>query len=284
LSKTVLTEVKGWTPLIDALVQEHGLITAAVFGRMWRYCQLDSGACMASLDKIAGELGLTRQGITPHIQILCKEGYLADENPGRRNKPHTYRDTGKAQIMSTFYADVKHQRSLESSQPAENGVNEVDTGVNGVDTKTENGVNEIDTGVNEIDTRSQQGLHPGVNDVYMKRVFKKQLKIQEEDSGESPKISAPDSLVTGSRRTIQQVWNAALGQVQAEMPKGAYETWVQPCKLIGFDDPHGIFMVATYNDYAQKWCQDRLQSTLSRLLAGYCARPVDVQFIVPEAA
>ena len=33
MSKTILADVDGWTPLIDSIVQNHGIITAAVFGK-----------------------------------------------------------------------------------------------------------------------------------------------------------------------------------------------------------------------------------------------------------
>ena len=53
MSKTILTRVDGWTPLITSIIQAHGLITAAVFGRMWRYCQMEDNVCTASQEAIA---------------------------------------------------------------------------------------------------------------------------------------------------------------------------------------------------------------------------------------
>lgn len=96
MSKTVLAQINGWTPLLDRLVERHGLITAAVFGKVWRYCQGDYGVCTASQDRIAKELGISRKAVNEHCKILVENGYLEVQNNGRTN---TYRDTGKAGLL-----------------------------------------------------------------------------------------------------------------------------------------------------------------------------------------
>jgi DNA-binding Lrp family transcriptional regulator len=96
MSKTILAEVDGFTPLIDALLPEVGVIGAAVFGRMWRYCQMENGICHASLEAIAGELDISVRTVMRHSDQLVKLGYLKDLTPELRNRPHLYSDTGKA--------------------------------------------------------------------------------------------------------------------------------------------------------------------------------------------
>lgn len=78
------------------LIQRFGLITAAVFGRIQMYCQMEDGVCNASMETIGGELGLDRATCYRHARKLCEEGFLEDLTPDLRNHPHTYRDTGKA--------------------------------------------------------------------------------------------------------------------------------------------------------------------------------------------
>lgn len=98
MSKTILSEVDGWTPLIDTITKEYGLVTSAVFGRVWRFCQGSLGVCGASLERIADDLHLDKATVMRHAKILCASGYLVDLTPELRNVPHTYADTGKAGI------------------------------------------------------------------------------------------------------------------------------------------------------------------------------------------
>jgi DNA-binding MarR family transcriptional regulator len=113
-----LTDVKGFTPLIDALCQEVGLVTAAVYGVIWRYCQMSDGVCKASQETIGKHLGLTRQSVHPHMVRLCECGYLRDLTPDLSGKPHIYADTGRARIMGMVEARVsdREQRCQESLQ------------------------------------------------------------------------------------------------------------------------------------------------------------------------
>lgn len=96
MSKTVLAQVDGFTPIIDALVEDVGIVAAAVFGRMWRYCQMENGVCHASLSTIADELHISIRTVMRHSDNLVSKGYLKDTTPDLRNIPHTYADTGKA--------------------------------------------------------------------------------------------------------------------------------------------------------------------------------------------
>ena len=96
MSKTILADVDGFTPVIDAVMKDTSLMTAVIFGSIWRYCQMQNGVCQATLEKIAERTGVGRQTVIEHIQVLEKTGYIEDTTPDLRNRPHTYRDTGKA--------------------------------------------------------------------------------------------------------------------------------------------------------------------------------------------
>jgi DNA-binding Lrp family transcriptional regulator len=93
-----LSEVKGFTPVIDVLVHELGLMPAVAYGVVWRYCQMEDGVCKASMAKIARRIGVDRATLHRHIKALCEAGYLKDLTPGLKNCPHTYADTGRAKI------------------------------------------------------------------------------------------------------------------------------------------------------------------------------------------
>jgi DNA-binding Lrp family transcriptional regulator len=96
MSRTILAEVDGFTPVIDVVVKDTSLMTAVIFGGIWRYCQMQNGVCQSTLEKIAERTGVGRQTVIEHIRVLEQAGYIEDTTPDLRNRPHTYRDTGKA--------------------------------------------------------------------------------------------------------------------------------------------------------------------------------------------
>lgn len=75
-----------------------------------------------------------------------------------------------------------------------------------------------------------------------------------------------------------QAWQAALGQLQMDMQKAAFDTWVRDAEMISYED--GVFMVGVRNAYARDWLSERLSSTVTRLLTGIMDRTVQVRFIV----
>lgn len=75
-----------------------------------------------------------------------------------------------------------------------------------------------------------------------------------------------------------QAWQAALGQLQMEMPKPAYDTWVRDAEFMAYED--GCFTVGVANAYARDWLESRLASTARRMLTGIMNRTVEVRFTV----
>jgi hypothetical protein len=129
MSKTILAEVEGFTPLLDGMVQEMGLITAAVFGKVWRYCQMKDGLCNAAQERMAGELKITRVSMNMHIGKLVEAGYLEDLTPGHIGIPHQYKDTGKAGLSNklTGYTGVVNEIDNPCKNALQGVVNEIDT-------------------------------------------------------------------------------------------------------------------------------------------------------------
>jgi DnaD/phage-associated family protein len=115
MSKTVLANVSGFTPLIDSVVTECGLMTAAVFGKMWRYCQMEDGVCKASQERLAAELGITRPTVNAHICKLIEAGYIVDKTPTLAGAPHVYADTGKAGLSISFTAKQQPVKEFDTT-------------------------------------------------------------------------------------------------------------------------------------------------------------------------
>src|SRR3972149_10130924 len=97
-SKTFLSQVKGFTPVIDALANELGIITALVYGLAWRFCAMEDHVCSASHETIGKLANISPKTVQRHLHKLAQAGYLRDLTPGRRNAPQVYGETGQAQI------------------------------------------------------------------------------------------------------------------------------------------------------------------------------------------
>jgi chromosomal replication initiator protein len=76
----------------------------------------------------------------------------------------------------------------------------------------------------------------------------------------------------------ERLWQAALGQLQVEMPRAAYETWVRDTELLAYED--GEFVVGVRNAFARDWLHDRLRPTVKQVLSGIAGRTVEVRFVV----
>jgi chromosomal replication initiator protein len=76
----------------------------------------------------------------------------------------------------------------------------------------------------------------------------------------------------------QQAWQATLGQLQMEMSKAAFDTWVRSADLVSHEQD--TFTVGVPNAYARDWLESRLSTTVIRLLTGILGRPQAVRFIV----
>jgi len=80
---------------------------------------------------------------------------------------------------------------------------------------------------------------------------------------------------------IESAWQSVLGQLQMEMPRASFDTWVRDTQVDSFDGK--VLTVSVRNAYARDWLESRLTSTVSRLLAGILNQPVQVRFVVLES-
>ena len=76
----------------------------------------------------------------------------------------------------------------------------------------------------------------------------------------------------------EQAWQSVLGQLQLEMPRASFDTWVRDTRPVSYHD--GTLTISVRNAYARDWLESRLASTVSRLLLGIMNVSVAVNFIV----
>jgi len=79
----------------------------------------------------------------------------------------------------------------------------------------------------------------------------------------------------------EQAWQAVLGQLQLDMPKATYDTWVRNAEIVSYED--NVFIIGTPNAYARDWLENRLSSKIKRLLCGILNRTVSLRFTVWQA-
>ena len=77
-----------------------------------------------------------------------------------------------------------------------------------------------------------------------------------------------------------QAWQSVLGQLQMEMPKASYNTWVRDTHPLQYEN--GALTIGVPNAYARDWLESRLASTVDRLLVGILNSSVSVNFVVTQ--
>jgi chromosomal replication initiator protein len=80
----------------------------------------------------------------------------------------------------------------------------------------------------------------------------------------------------------EQAWQAALGQLQMDMPRASFDTWVRNADIVSYED--NVFIIGVPNPYARDWLESRLTSKINRLLSGIMNKTVNTRFIVWQAA
>lgn len=111
--KIIPTKLSGFTPIIDMIIPEVGLTGAAVFGVVWRHCQMRDRVCKASLQTMADKIGVSRATILRKLSELSELGFIEDLTPNLKHKPHVYRDTGKLGLDISIGISLGNTRSDE---------------------------------------------------------------------------------------------------------------------------------------------------------------------------
>ncbi|GAB4423600.1 MAG: chromosomal replication initiator protein DnaA [Anaerolineae bacterium] len=83
--------------------------------------------------------------------------------------------------------------------------------------------------------------------------------------------------------TPQDAWQATLGQLQLQLNRATFETWLKGSELVSWDD--GRFVIRVRHAYAKDWLEKHLQWQIVETLGHLCQRDVAVSFVVaPPAA
>ncbi len=75
-----------------------------------------------------------------------------------------------------------------------------------------------------------------------------------------------------------QIWRAALGELQLQMTRPTFDTWLKNTRAISYED--GTLIIGVHNAYAKDWLENRLMSIIKRTLAGIVDRTVEARFVL----
>ena len=87
-----------------------------------------------------------------------------------------------------------------------------------------------------------------------------------------------EGLATENARTI---WSAALGQLQLEIPRPNYETWLKPTSAVGLAGD--TLSISTPSPFAAEMLERRLSGTIHRTVSRVAGRKLIVEFKVVGA-
>src|SRR5512140_323590 len=79
-----------------------------------------------------------------------------------------------------------------------------------------------------------------------------------------------------------QVWQAALGELQLQMTRATFDTWVKPTFAIAYEN--GDLVVGVRNAYAKQWLENRLYGMIQRTVSHLIGHSAQIKFILKSEA
>ena len=76
----------------------------------------------------------------------------------------------------------------------------------------------------------------------------------------------------------QQIWETALGQLQLQVSRPSYETWLRDTVGISLDQD--LLKVGVPTPFAAEWLERRMYQLIQRTVTGIANQPLHLQFHV----
>ena len=81
-----------------------------------------------------------------------------------------------------------------------------------------------------------------------------------------------------SESTAREVWRAVLGNLQLQLPRPTFETWLKLTEGVAYDDH--VFVVEAPNSFAVEWLERRIYNALQKTLHKVSGREFELQLKV----
>jgi chromosomal replication initiator protein len=82
----------------------------------------------------------------------------------------------------------------------------------------------------------------------------------------------------GAIMNSELAWKATLGELELQMTKATFNTWLKDARLVSSKEDE--FVVGVRNDYAKDWLESRLSDAIIRTLSTITGKPVGISFVV----
>ena len=76
----------------------------------------------------------------------------------------------------------------------------------------------------------------------------------------------------------QQLWQTALGQLQIQLARPTYDTWIKHTRAVSYED--GALVVGVHTAYAKDWLENRLYASIQHTVSDIAQRTITLRFIV----
>lgn len=92
-----------------------------------------------------------------------------------------------------------------------------------------------------------------------------------------------DTLQGGSNLTPEKAWKAALTDLEGQMTKATFNTWLKDAQFLRLAEGE-VFHIGVRNEFAKDWLENRLADSVVRTLEVIWQRPVQIVFeVLPES-
>ena len=105
----------------------------------------------------------------------------------------------------------------------------------------------------------------------------KQERAEAEERREAERAALREQL-DGIDISVKETWKAVLGELQLQVPKPMFETWIKRTIGVRMDDE--VFVVGAPTPFAVEWLERRMYHAIQTLVQKVTLKPLEVRFQV----
>jgi len=87
-----------------------------------------------------------------------------------------------------------------------------------------------------------------------------------------------ESYFNGLAMKPDLIWSATLGELQLQVTRASFDTWLRDSKLLKYED--STFVIGVKSGYAKDWIERHLAAAIKRTLARQTGKTIDVRLVV----
>ncbi|MCA9978056.1 MAG: ATP-binding protein, partial [Anaerolineales bacterium] len=84
--------------------------------------------------------------------------------------------------------------------------------------------------------------------------------------------------MASKKLTPEAAWKATLGELELQMTRATFNTWLKGARLLACDNQE--YVIGVRNDYAKDWLDNRLHDTIARTLTAITDQEISIRFVV----